>query len=165
MGAPLLTKTLLNRRWRNQTTTKVQHWPFKKHHPNLFKGEPVKVPKRRALHFIIRRALFTTPRKQAAVIILLQLKSSATDNNAHRVKMFTLGLQRCCTALHQILKNLQPCLQGECYINIQFDNNTIECPVKVYKHFTLYRSCTGVYSSSALTFMVFCLMNLSDNHI
>lgn len=100
MGAPLLTKTLLNRRWRNQTTTKVQHWPFKKHHPNLFKGEPVKVLKRWALHFIIRRALFTTPRKQAAVIILLQLKSSATDNNAHRGKMFTLGLQRCCTALH-----------------------------------------------------------------
>lgn len=43
VGAPLLTKTLLNCRWRNQTTTKVQHWPFKKHHPNLFKGEPVKV--------------------------------------------------------------------------------------------------------------------------
>lgn len=68
MGAPLLTKTLLNCRWRNQTTTKVQHRPFKKHRHNLFKGEPVKVLKRWARHFIIRRALFT-PRKQAAVII------------------------------------------------------------------------------------------------
>lgn len=65
--------------------------------------------------------------------MLLQLKFSATDKNALRVKTSTLGLQRYCTVLHLILKTRHSCLQEECYINIQFDNRTNECPVKVYK--------------------------------